>query len=104
MSTQTAKKITLRPLGNRVLAQRQETKETMKGGIILPDSAKKKQETATIIAVGTGARAEDGSILPIPVKVGDVILMDKYSAQEVTIDDVEYIILKADDIIAIIEE
>ncbi len=104
MSTQTAKKITLKPLGNRVLAQRQEAKETMKGGIILPDSAKKKQESATVVAVGPGARNEDGNIIPMPVKVGDVILMDKYSAQEVTIDDVEYIILKADDIIAIIEE
>ena len=76
----------------------------MKGGIILPDSAKKKQETAKVIAVGTGARLEDGKILPIPVKVGDTILMDKYGAQEVTVDDEEYLILKADDIIAIIED
>jgi chaperonin GroES len=104
MAQQTVKNITLKPLGNRVLAQRLEAKETMKGGIILPDSAKKKQETAKVVAIGTGKRLEDGKIIPVPVKVGDLILMDKYSGQEVTIDDEEYMILKADDIIAIIEE
>jgi chaperonin GroES len=87
-----------------VIAQRLEQQETMKGGIILPDSAKKKQETAKIVSVGPGKRLEDGTILPISLKIGDIILMDKYSAQEVTIDDEEYIILKADDIIATIEE
>jgi len=104
MAQQTAKKTTLKPLGNRVLAQRLEQEEKMKGGIILPDTAKKKQETAKIVAIGTGKRLDDGKILAIPVQVGDVILMDKYSGQEVTVDDEEYVILKADDIIAIIEE
>ncbi len=104
MTQQAEKKITLKPLGNRVLAQRLEQEETMKGGIILPDTAKKKQESAKVIAVGSGKRLDDGQILPVPVNVGDTILMDKYSAQEVTIQDVEYVILKADDIIAIIEE
>ena len=104
MTQQTEKKLALRPLGNRVIAQRLEEQETMKGGIILPDSAKKKQETAKIVAVGSGKRLEDGTVLPISLKVGDIILMDKYSSQEVTIDDEEYLILKADDIIAIIEE
>lgn len=104
MAQQAAKKITLRPLGNRVLVQRLEPEEKVKGGIILPDSAKKKQETARVVAIGTGKRLEDGKTLPLPVKVGDVVLMDKYSGQEVTIDDEEYMILKSDDIIAIIEE
>lgn len=104
MTQQAEKKITLKPLGNRVLAQRLEQEETLKGGIILPDTAKKKQESAKVVAVGAGKRLDDGQILPVPVKVGDVILMDKYSAQEVTIQDEEYVILKADDIIAIIEE
>lgn len=104
MAQETAKKLTLKPLGNRVLAQRLESQETVKGGIILPDSAKKKQETAKVVAVGSGKRLDDGKVLPIPVNVGDKILMDKYSAQEVQIDDEEFIILKADDIIAIIEE
>lgn len=104
MAQQAIKKITLKPLGNRVLAQRLEAQETMKGGIILPDSAKKKQETARVVAVGPGKRLDDGKILPVSVNVGDVILMDKYSGQEVTVNDEEYMILKADDIIAIIEE
>jgi len=104
MASQAAKKITLKPLGNRVLVQRLEPEEKMKGGIILPDSAKKKQETARVMAIGSGKRLDDGKILPVPVNLGDVILMDKYSGQEVTIDDEEYMILKADDIIAIIEE
>ncbi len=104
MAQQAAKKITLKPLGNRVLVQRLEAQETLKGGIILPDSAKKKQETARVFAVGPGKRLDDGKVLPPSVKVGDVILMDKYSGQEVTLNDEEYMILKADDIIAIVEE
>ncbi len=104
MAQQAEKKLTLKPLGNRVLVQRLEQQETLKGGIILPDSAKKKQETARVVAVGPGKKLDDGKIIPVPVKLGDVILMDKYSGQEVSIDDEEYMILKADDIIAIIEE
>lgn len=103
MNQQTAKKTTLKPLGNRVLVQRLEAEQTLKGGIILPDSAKKKQETAKVIAVGTGKKLEDGKTVPMPVKIGDIVLMDKYSGQEITVDDEEFMILKADDIIAIIE-
>ncbi|PIS01662.1 MAG: co-chaperone GroES [Chlamydiae bacterium CG10_big_fil_rev_8_21_14_0_10_35_9] len=101
--TQTEKKVALKPLSDRVLAQRLEQEETLKGGIIIPDTAKKKQETAVVIAVGPGKKKEDGTFESMPVKVGDKILMDKYAGQEVTIDDDEYIIAKADDIIAIIE-
>lgn len=102
MAQQTTKKLTLKPLGNRVLVQRLEQEETLKGGIILPDSAKKKQETAKVIAIGSGATSADGKVIPIPVEVGATILMDKYSGQEVTIDDEDFVILRADDIIAII--
>ncbi len=102
MGQQTAKKLSLRPLGNRVVAQRLEQEETLKGGIILPDSAKKKQETAKVVAIGPGTLNEDGKTLPMPVSVGDTILMDKYSGQEITIDDEDYVIVKADDIIAIV--
>lgn len=98
------KKIKLKPIGNRVIAQRLEAEETLKGGIILPDSAKKKQETAKVIAIGEGKKTEDGKVVPILVKIGDIILMDKYSGQEVTLDDEEYIIVKVEDIIAIIEK
>jgi chaperonin GroES len=97
------KKTILKPIGNRVVAIRLEEDDTLKGGIIIPDSAKKKQETAKVIAVGEGKKTEDGKTIEMPVKVGDVILMDKYSGQEVTIDDEEYIIVKADDIVATIE-
>ena len=94
----------LRPLGNRVLVQRLEQEDTLKGGIILPDSAKKKQEMATVIAIGKGKTTDEGKVLPMPVKEGDRILMDKYSGQEVSIDNEEYVVLRADDIIAIIEQ
>jgi chaperonin GroES len=102
MAQQTAKKLTLKPLGNRVLVQRVEKEETLKGGIILPDTAKKKQEMAKVVAIGSGSTNADGKEIPIPVQLGDTILMDKYSGQEVTVDDEEFVILRADDIIAII--
>ncbi|HNA62706.1 MAG TPA: co-chaperone GroES [Rhabdochlamydiaceae bacterium] len=102
MVQQTEKKLSLRPLGNRVVAKRLEQEETLKGGIILPDTAKKKQETAKVIAIGPGTVTEEGKTLPMPVAVGDTILMDKYSGQEISIDDEEYVIVKADDIIAIV--
>ncbi len=103
MAQQTAKNTMLKPLGNRVVAKRLEQEETLKGGIILPDTAKKKQESAKIVAVGPGITNKEGKLIPMPVKVGDVILMDKYSGQEVSVDDEDLVILKADDIIAIIE-
>ncbi|MEC7839321.1 MAG: co-chaperone GroES [Chlamydiota bacterium] len=93
----------LRPLGNRVLVKRLES-QTQKGGIILPDSAKKKQEQAKVVAIGTGKKDKSGNTIAIPVKVGDTILMDKYAGQEVQVNDEELIIVRADDIIAIIEE
>jgi len=102
MGQQTIKKQTLKPIGNRVLVKRLEQEETI-GGIILPETAKKKQETAIIIAVGTGTTTSCGKAIEIPVKVGDTILMDKYAGQEVTVDDEEFVVLKADDIVAIVE-
>jgi len=93
-----------RPLGNRVLVRRLAAEETLKGGILLPDSAKKKQEHAEVIAIGTGKKDKSGQLIPISVKVGDIVLMEKYSGQEVTLNDEEYIIVRADDLIAIIEK
>lgn len=103
MSQQTAEKISLKPVGNRVVAKRTEKEEKTKGGLFLPESAQQKQETALVVAVGTPTKTKDGKELPVPVSVGDTILMDKYSSQEVTIDDEEFIIVKIDDIIAIVE-
>ena len=102
-TTKEATKITLKPLGNRVLAKRLDQEEKLRGGIILPDSAKKKQETALVIAVGPGIQNKEGKLQPMPVQVGDKILMDKYSGQEVTLNDEEFVIVKADDIVAIIQ-
>ena len=99
---QTTNKTTLRPLGSRVLAQRIKQEESLKGGIILPDSAKKKQETDKVIAVGPGIENKEGPLIPPPVQIGDLILMDKYAGQEVTFDDEEYVIVRSDDIIAIV--
>lgn len=96
-------KTKLKPLGDRVLAKRLEAEEKMKGGIILPDSAKKKQETAEIVALGTGKKDKNGALIPFSVQVGDKILMDKYAGQEVTVDGQEYIIVRAEDIVAVVE-
>ena len=101
--THQATQTKLKPLGNRILVKRLESEEKMKGGIILPDTAKKKQETATVIAIGTGKKDKAGALIPFPVQVGDKILMEKYSGTEVTLDGEELIILRADDIIAIVE-
>jgi chaperonin GroES len=103
MSQQMQKKTSLKPLDNRVLVQRLEQEDTLKGGIILPDTAKKKQEIATVIAIGPGKTTQEGKILPIPVAVGDQVLIDKYAGQDVTLDDEEYVVVKSDDIIAIIQ-
>ncbi len=94
----------LKPLGNRVLVRRLEQEEKLKGGIFLPDAAKKKQEQAEVIAIGAGKKDKNGALIPMPVKIGDIILMEKYSGQEVTFNDEEYNILRADDIIAIVEK
>jgi chaperonin GroES len=97
-------KVALRPLGNRVLVRRLESEETLKGGIIVPDTAKKKQEQAEVVAIGTGKKDKSGNLIPIPIKVGNIVLMEKYSGQEVTLNDEEYVIVRADDLIAIIEK
>lgn len=100
--TQQQMKVALKPLSNRVLVKRLEGQDKMKGGIILPDSAKKKQETAEVIAVGPGKKDKNDQLIPMPVKPGDKVLMDKYSGQEVVLNDEEYVIVRAEDIVAII--
>ncbi len=95
-------KTSVKPLSNRVLLKRLEG-ETKKGGIILPESAQEKQEIAEVIAVGPGKATKDGQVAAMPVAVGQRVLMDKYSGQEINIDDEDFIIVRADDIIAIVE-
>lgn len=95
--------IHFKPLGNRVLVRRLEEKETSKGGIILPDTAKKKPEMTEVVAIGPGKKTQEGKILPMPVKAGDVVLVDKYAGQEITLNDEEFIVIRSDDIVAIVE-
>ncbi len=94
----------LKPLGNRVLLRHLEGEEKLKGGIILPDSAKKKQEQAEVIAIGPGKKDANGNLIPISLKIGDIVLIEKYSGQEVHLNDEKYVIARADDLIAVIEK
>lgn len=91
-----------RPLHDRVLVQRQESSEKTAGGIIIPDTAKEKPIEGEVIAVGDGIRKEDGSILPLNVKVGDKVLFAKWGGNEVAIDGKDYLIMKESDILGIL--
>ena len=91
--------VNITPLHDRVLVRRLEEKETVKGGIIIPDSAKEKPQEGEVIAVGSGRR-EKGELIPLDVKPGDRILFGKYSGNDIKIDDEEYMILKEDEILA----
>ena len=91
-----------RPLHDRVLVKRIEQDAKTKGGIIIPDTAKEKPMEGKIIAVGSGARNEDGSVTPLDVKKGDKVLFGKWSGTEVTIDGDELIIMKESDLLGVI--
>ena len=92
----------VRPLHDRLLVRRIEEKETVKGGIIIPDTAKEKPQEGQVLAVGGGKVTEDGKKVPLDVKAGDKILFGKYSGSEVKIDDKEYLIMREEDILAIL--
>jgi len=93
----------IRPLHDRILVRREEEKEAKKGGIIIPDSAKEKPQEGTVIAVGSGKVNDDGKKVPLDVRAHDRILFGKYSGSEVKIDDEEYLIMKEEDVLAILE-
>jgi chaperonin GroES len=93
----------IRPLHDRLLVERLDEKEVKKGGIIIPDTAKEKPQEAKVIAVGTGKVTDEGKRIPLDVKAGDKILFGKYSGSEVKIDDKEYLIMREDDVLAILE-
>ena len=94
--------VKIRPLHDRVLAKRIEEEEQVRGGIIIPDTAKEKPQEAEIVAVGPGKIQDDGSRAPMDVKAGDRVLVGKYSGSEIKIDDVDYVILREDEILAVI--
>ena len=93
----------LRPLHDRILVERIESEEKTSGGIILPDSAKEKPQQGKVIAVGAGKKADDGKLLPMDVKVGDRILFGKYSGSEIKIEGIEYLIMREDDVLGVLE-
>jgi chaperonin GroES len=92
------------PLGDRLLVERLEAEETTSGGIVLPDAAKEKPIQGKVIEVGEGRRGDDGDPIPMQVSKGDRILFGKYAGTEVKIDGEEYLIMKEDDVLAILED
>lgn len=91
------------PLHDRILIKRIEEQETAKGGIIIPDSAKEKQQEGEVVAVGKGKKTEEGHIIPLDVKPGDRILFGKYSGSEIKVDDEDFLILKEEEVLGVVE-
>jgi chaperonin GroES len=93
----------IRPLHDRMLVERIEERQVKQGGIIIPDTAKEKPQEGKVIAVGNGKVGDDGKQIPLDVKSGDKILFGKYSGSEVKLDDKDYLILREEDVLAILE-
>jgi len=93
----------IRPLNNRVLVKRVEELSRTPGGLFLPDSAKEKPIEGEVLAIGEGKLADDGKLIPMSVAVGDRIILPKYSGTEIKVDGEEYLLLKEDDILGIVE-
>jgi len=94
----------IKPLSDHLLVKRVEPKDTVKGGIVIPDSAKEKPQEAIVKAVGPGKRNDEGKVMPIEIKVGQRVLITKYGGTEVKVEDEEYLIVREDDVIGIIED
>lgn len=103
MAEATLSKVKIQPLGDRVLVKPVEAKETKRGGIIIPDSAKEKPQEGIIAACGKGKTTEDGKVIALDVKVGDKILYGKYSGSEIKLEDEDYLIMHQDDILGILK-
>lgn len=95
--------VKVRPLHDRVLVERLEQEETSEGGIIIPDSAKEKPQRGLVVSVGNGKILEDGSVRPLELKSGDTILFGKYAGTEIKIDNEDRLIMREDDVLAVIE-
>ncbi|KAA5544329.1 co-chaperone GroES [Roseiconus nitratireducens] len=105
MATATKKKasVRLQPIGERIVVQREQSEETTAGGIVLPDSAKEKPARGTVVAVGSGKLLDDGSRSESQLKQGDHVLFSSYAGETVEIDDVEYLLMREDDVLAVLE-
>jgi len=99
-----AKSPKIKPLGNRIVVKRIEAEEKTAGGIVLPDTAKEKPKQGEVIAVGEGTRTDDGKTIPTQVKKGDRVVFSSYAGTEVTLGDEEFLIMKEDDVLGILEE
>ena len=93
----------IRPLYDRIVTKRIDEQETIRGGIIIPDSAKEKPQEAEVIAVGHGKRLENGELVPLDVRVGDRILFGKYTGNEIRLDGEEYMIMREEDVLGILD-
>ncbi len=93
----------IRPLYDRIVVKRLEEKETVQGGIIIPDTAKEKPQEGEVVAVGQGKRLDSGKVVALDVKVGDRILFGKYSGNEIKLDGEEYVIMREDEVLGILE-
>ena len=94
----------VRPLHDRIIVQRIEEGEQKIGGIIIPDTAKEKPQQGRVIAAGSGKAKDDGKRIPLDVKAGDLILFGKYSGQEIKLDGEEYLIMREDEVLAVIDD
>jgi len=94
----------IRPLYDRLVVKRIEEQESVKGGIIIPDTAKEKPQEGEVVAVGKGKRLEDGKVVPLDVQAGDRILFGKYSGSEIKVDGEEFLIMREDDVLGVIED
>jgi len=93
----------IRPLHDRIVVKRLEEKESMQGGLYIPDSAKEKPQEGQVMAVGNGKKTEEGKVLPLDVKVGDRILFGKYSGSDIKLDGEEYLIMREDEVLAVLD-
>ncbi|MFN0171872.1 MAG: co-chaperone GroES [Bryobacteraceae bacterium] len=93
----------IRPLYDRIVVKRIEEQETTRNGLIIPDSAKEKPQEGEVMAVGRGKRLEDGQVVPLSVKAGDRILFGKYSGSETTLEGTEYLIMREDDVLGVLD-
>ena len=105
MAAATKKKsnISIQPIGDRIVVERESSEETTAGGILLPDSAKDKPSRGVVVSVGTGRLLDDGSRSELQLKVGDRVIFSSYAPEELTVNDQEYLLMREDDVLAVIE-
>ena len=93
----------LRPLQDRIIVKRVEEETKAAGGLFIPETAKEKPQRGEIVAVGNGKKTEDGKVLPLDVKVGDIVLFGKYAGTEIKVDGDDFLMMREDDILAVVE-